>query len=197
MRITTVADIIREHGAVRPEVAALVYGDRTLTYGDLDERSSRFANGLAAEGVGPQDRVAYLDRNAPEFVLGFYDLGVANYHRGNMFAAAESFGRCLLINPDYKAAHYRLALSLFHMGHLDEALEHFKKAMILTPEYLMAHYHMGVIHERRGELDLAVREFQKSLDEGLGEMSSLHHLTTIRARNGKQESDRHLERVTE
>lgn len=137
-------------------------------------------------------------RSAPDFVLGFYDLGVALYHRGNMFAAADAFRRCLTINPDYKAAHYRLALSLFHTGHLDEALEHYQKAMILTPEYLMAHYHMGVIYERRGEIDKAVREFQKSLDEGLGEVSSLHHLTAIRAKsNGRLESDRHLERITE
>jgi predicted Zn-dependent protease len=109
----------------------------------------------------------------------------------------RAFRRCLVINPDYKAAHYRLALSLFHTGHLDEALEHFQKSMILTPEYLMAHYHMGVIYERRGELENAVREFQKSLDEGLGEVSSLHHLATIRAKNGRVETDRHLEHITE
>jgi long-chain acyl-CoA synthetase len=68
MAIRTVADIIREHGRARPDVAAVIYGERTLTYGDFDDRANRFANGLAAEGVGPQDRVAYLDRNAPEFV---------------------------------------------------------------------------------------------------------------------------------
>jgi long-chain acyl-CoA synthetase len=68
MAITTVAGIIREHGAARPEAVAVVYGDRTLTYGDLDDRSNRLANGLAAEGVASQERVAYLDRNAPEFL---------------------------------------------------------------------------------------------------------------------------------
>ena len=68
MTFSTVADIVREYGATRPEATAIVYGERTLTYGDLDVRSNRVANGLAAAGVDAQDRVAYLDRNAPEYV---------------------------------------------------------------------------------------------------------------------------------
>ena len=67
MAVNNVAGIIRQHGAERPDTPAIVYGDRTVTYGQLDERSSRFANGLRAEGVAEQARVAWLDKNAPEY----------------------------------------------------------------------------------------------------------------------------------
>lgn len=63
----TVADIIRRHGRERPHAPALVVGDRTITYAELDERSSRTAQALAAAGVGAGDRVAFVDKNGAEF----------------------------------------------------------------------------------------------------------------------------------
>ncbi|HEY5664430.1 MAG TPA: long-chain-fatty-acid--CoA ligase, partial [Ilumatobacter sp.] len=47
--------------------------DRSWTYAELDLESNRAANALAAAGVGAGDRVAFLDKNAPEyfsFLLG-------------------------------------------------------------------------------------------------------------------------------
>jgi acyl-CoA synthetase (AMP-forming)/AMP-acid ligase II len=67
MHISTVADIIRQQGSQRPDQPAFVYGSRTVTFGDIDVRSSRVANGLRSEGVASQDRVAFLDKNSPEF----------------------------------------------------------------------------------------------------------------------------------
>src|SRR4051794_19819788 len=63
-----VADVIRRHAARRPEAIALRHGDRELSYGELDERSSRLAQALLARGVGAGTRVAYLDRSSPEVV---------------------------------------------------------------------------------------------------------------------------------
>ena len=63
-----VPDVLREHAADRPEKVALRQGDRTLTYAELDERSSRLAQALLDIGVGPQSRVAFLDRTTPEIV---------------------------------------------------------------------------------------------------------------------------------
>ena len=67
MDIRSVAQVIRTHGANRPDVVALFNGDDALTYGELDERSNRVANGLLAAGVRPQDHIAWLDKNSPEF----------------------------------------------------------------------------------------------------------------------------------
>jgi long-chain acyl-CoA synthetase len=63
-----VADVVREHATGRPDVVAIRCGTRALTYGQLDERSSRLAQALLAAGIGAGDRVAHLDRTAPEVV---------------------------------------------------------------------------------------------------------------------------------
>src|SRR5262245_38106478 len=65
--LTSLADIVRTHGAARPERPALQYEGRTITFGDLDERSSRAANGLKELGVGAQERIAFVKKNGPEF----------------------------------------------------------------------------------------------------------------------------------
>jgi long-chain acyl-CoA synthetase len=65
--ISTVADIFRQHGSGIPGEAAFVSGRRTVSFGDLDIRSSQVANGLRSEGVASQGRVAFLDKNSPEF----------------------------------------------------------------------------------------------------------------------------------
>ena len=63
-----VADVIRERAAERGDAVAIAQGDRELTFAALDERSSRLARALRDSGVGPGDRVAYLDRTAPEVI---------------------------------------------------------------------------------------------------------------------------------
>ena len=67
MSIDTIAEIVRTYGRDRGDIDAIRMGDARVTYRELDERSSRVANALAAEGVGPQDRVAFLDKNAIEY----------------------------------------------------------------------------------------------------------------------------------
>ena len=63
------ADITREHAANRPDHTAITYVNdgRTWTYAQLNAESNRVAQALLAAGVGPGDRIAYLDRNAPEY----------------------------------------------------------------------------------------------------------------------------------
>jgi long-chain acyl-CoA synthetase len=63
-----VADVVREHGAGRPDVVAIRCGARALTYAELDERSSRLAQALLSAGIRAGDRVANLDRTALELV---------------------------------------------------------------------------------------------------------------------------------
>ena len=67
MAIKSISDLARVHGVERRDKVALRAGDRTFTYGELNERTSRVANALRAEGVEEQDRVAFLDKNGPEY----------------------------------------------------------------------------------------------------------------------------------
>ncbi|MBV9047245.1 MAG: long-chain-fatty-acid--CoA ligase [Solirubrobacterales bacterium] len=63
-----VADVVREHALRRPDVVALRCGARCLSYAELDDRSNRLAQTLLSAGVHAGDRVAHLDRTAPEIV---------------------------------------------------------------------------------------------------------------------------------
>jgi long-chain acyl-CoA synthetase len=67
MAIANIAGIVRLHGRERPDQVAIVYGDREVTWRELDERSSQLANALAAAGVQANDRIARIEKNAPDY----------------------------------------------------------------------------------------------------------------------------------
>lgn len=64
-----VQNILDDAARERPDSLALVSdtGERRLTWRELDECADRVADALAADGVGPGDRVTYLDLNRLEF----------------------------------------------------------------------------------------------------------------------------------
>ena len=78
MGINTVSDIIRVHGVERADHRALVLGDRVVSWGELQSRAGQVANGLAASGVGNQDRIAFLDKNGIEHFEVFYGASLLN-----------------------------------------------------------------------------------------------------------------------
>jgi long-chain acyl-CoA synthetase len=65
--INTLADVPRYHARVRPDAAAMTFGDRVTTYAQWDKRCSRAANGLTAFGVKPGARIAVLDQNSDRY----------------------------------------------------------------------------------------------------------------------------------
>jgi fatty-acyl-CoA synthase len=50
-----------------PGRPALIFGDRTITWAEFEDRAARLAGGLRAAGIGDGDRIGYLSRNSPEF----------------------------------------------------------------------------------------------------------------------------------
>jgi len=78
MGIHNIADIVRVHAVDRPDDVALVLGDTHVTWAELLQRASRVANGLAAAGVGSQDRVAFLDKNGIEHFEVFFGAALLN-----------------------------------------------------------------------------------------------------------------------
>ena len=71
-REITLQDRLREVAREVGGKPALVLGDRTLTYRELDERTDRLAGALARRGVKPGDRVTLFMPNSLEFVVAFY-----------------------------------------------------------------------------------------------------------------------------
>lgn len=72
------ADIVRSNGKERPDKAALICDNRTLTYAQLDAESSKVANALIAAGVGNQDRVGFVGKNIPEYFTLTYGAAKIN-----------------------------------------------------------------------------------------------------------------------
>jgi long-chain acyl-CoA synthetase len=67
MDIANIAGIVRLHGRERPDQVAIVYGEREITWRELDETSNQLGNALLAAGVQANDRIARIEKNAPDY----------------------------------------------------------------------------------------------------------------------------------
>ncbi|MEQ3679907.1 AMP-binding protein [Pseudophaeobacter sp.] len=63
-----VAELFHKQAQIRANRPAVVYGERTITFAELDQRTTQLANALVSAGVGHGDRVAVLSQNDPVFL---------------------------------------------------------------------------------------------------------------------------------
>ena len=64
-----------------PGRPALLFGERTITWAEFEDRSARLAGGLRATGIRSGDRIGFLSRNTPEF----YEVMMAAARIGAIF----------------------------------------------------------------------------------------------------------------
>jgi fatty-acyl-CoA synthase len=67
IRRQTLADLLHRSAARHPGKTAVICGNSSWSYAELDELCSRLAAGLAERGIGHGDRVAVLARNSHAF----------------------------------------------------------------------------------------------------------------------------------
>jgi long-chain acyl-CoA synthetase len=113
----SLARIVRTHARERGGRAMLTCGDRTITWAEMDARSSRVAQGLRGAGLTAQDRIAFIDKNGPEYfevLFGGGKANVVNVAVNWRLAPAEmayivndAAARLLFVGPEF-------------LGHLDE-----------------------------------------------------------------------------
>jgi amino acid adenylation domain-containing protein len=65
-----VHELFERQAEARPDDAALVFGERLFTYGELNRRANQLAHRLRRLGVGPEAVVAVLTERPVEAVLG-------------------------------------------------------------------------------------------------------------------------------
>ncbi|MBV9774656.1 MAG: amino acid adenylation domain-containing protein, partial [Gemmatimonadetes bacterium] len=65
-----VHELFAEQAARTPDEAAVVSGDRVLTYAELDRGANRLAHHLRRRGAGPDVRVGICVRGTPDLVVG-------------------------------------------------------------------------------------------------------------------------------
>ncbi|GGW41387.1 acyl-CoA synthetase [Streptomyces lucensis JCM 4490] len=68
---STVDGVLRRSARRTPARTAVEYGERTWTYGELDDAVSRAAALLLAEGLEPGDRVAAYGHNSDAYLIAF------------------------------------------------------------------------------------------------------------------------------
>jgi amino acid adenylation domain-containing protein len=63
-------ELFEEHAARSPEATALVYGEVSLSYRELNRRANQLAHRLISLGIRPDDRVAICVERSLEMVIG-------------------------------------------------------------------------------------------------------------------------------
>ncbi len=74
----SLADITRIQAKARPAEIAHVFEDRITSFGELDARASRIANGLIALGAKPHSRIGYIGMNSDRYFETVYGCFKAN-----------------------------------------------------------------------------------------------------------------------
>ena len=111
-----------------PDKEALIYGAHRITYGALEERTNRVAQGLLARGIGAGAHVAVLVKNDHRFVetmLGALRAGATvtpattrAHHTTLAHIMADSGARVLFASADFAAAAARLADEIDGLEHV-------------------------------------------------------------------------------
>ncbi|WP_189267314.1 non-ribosomal peptide synthase/polyketide synthase [Streptomyces fuscichromogenes] len=88
---TSLPELFREHVRATPDLVALVCGDVSLTYAELDARANRLAHALIARGAGPEQRVAVALPRSAELVVA-------------ILAVLKTGAAYVPVDPEYPAA---------------------------------------------------------------------------------------------
>ncbi|WP_420126163.1 amino acid adenylation domain-containing protein [Longimicrobium sp.] len=100
----------------RPDALALIWGDESLTYRELDARANQLAHHLVRLGVGPDARVGVLLERSVELIV-------------SILAVLKAGGCYVPLDPGYPAERLRLMLAdssvrvLLTRGELAEVVE--------------------------------------------------------------------------
>lgn len=84
----TIHRLVEEQAERTPDKAALTFGDRTMTYRELNERANRLAHTLRAKGVLPDQVVGLMARRSFEMIVG-------------LLAILKAGGAYVPIDPEY------------------------------------------------------------------------------------------------
>ncbi|MEV0321477.1 AMP-binding protein [Streptomyces sp. NPDC050658] len=116
----TVPGYVRHWARTAPDRTALVFGEQTFTYRQLDDLADRLAGWLDARGVRPGDRVGVQLPNCAQFVVAMLAVlraGAVHVPVNPMFRAAELRHELRDAGPEIVVTHSSL------LGVLDEVRE--------------------------------------------------------------------------
>ena len=89
------ADIGRHWARWQPEVVAIRFGSRSITWRELDDRSTNVAAAFVERGIGKGDRIAVLMLNRPEWIevtIAAWKLGAVQVLEASQLHATDELG---------------------------------------------------------------------------------------------------------
>jgi acyl-CoA synthetase (AMP-forming)/AMP-acid ligase II len=107
--------MVREHAASQPDAEAVVFEETRLTYGQLNERVNRLANGLHSLGLQRGSHVALILENCHQYLEAYYALSKAG------MVAVPLNWRLSEKELAYIVSHSESAAVLVDDGHLEIA----------------------------------------------------------------------------
>jgi long-chain acyl-CoA synthetase len=127
----TLAGILRTHAARGPDRPMITFGSTVITWGEMRARASRVAQSLQAAGVGAQDRVALVERNAPAYFEILFGGGMLNAvnvavnwrlaPREMAYIINDAGAKVLFVGADFLA----------HLGEIEAALSGVRTIVVL------------------------------------------------------------------
>jgi crotonobetaine/carnitine-CoA ligase len=101
----TVHGVVEQLAATRPDQTFLYYGDESFTYGEINGQASQVAKGLQGLGIVPNDKVAIMMSNRPEFLftwfglskIGAVEVPINTAHKGDLLAYMIRQSDCVAI----------------------------------------------------------------------------------------------------
>ncbi|SCW30123.1 non-ribosomal peptide synthase domain TIGR01720/amino acid adenylation domain-containing protein [Paenibacillus tianmuensis] len=93
----TLQQLFEEQAERTPDAVAVIFGDKQLTYGELNERANGLARTLRTEGVGPDQPVGFMVERSLEMIVG-------------IFGILKAGGAYVPIDPEYPEERIRYML---------------------------------------------------------------------------------------
>jgi long-chain acyl-CoA synthetase len=126
-------DPIAQHAQVRPDAKALIHGEKTQTWAELDRRANQAARALQRFGVGPKSVIAVGFRNCCEFfelIGGAGRLGATvtpvsfrNMRDEVEYLVDDTHPVAIFAEPDNREVYAGLPQTVYRGEQYDELLE--------------------------------------------------------------------------
>jgi Tfp pilus assembly protein PilF len=104
-----------------------------------------------------------------------YQLGIAEFNRGNLGAALGAFEKALEYYPQDPKCHNAIGLIYLQQKQYQKALSMFKKTLSLDPHFTEAHNNLGNTYAQIGDWDKAITEFKEALSDPFYRTPALAH----------------------
>jgi tetratricopeptide (TPR) repeat protein len=100
---------------------------------------------------------------APDYALGYANLGAVAVKQGDVQAAAPLFDRAIELDPDLALARYNRGVVAFQAGRIDEAIEEFSRAIKTEPGYVDALTNLGTAYSAKGDREKSIEMLHRAL----------------------------------